>query len=105
METAQKSRSTSVWMTAAACLWLGLFPLLLFGSYAHITRDKWVIMLALSGLTLLCFGADGLGRRLRPARRDTLPYAIPIPGIPQRNGIMIRQGTLTGQKADTMAVR
>ena len=39
METAQKSRSTSVWMTAAACLWLGLFPLLLFGSYAHITRD------------------------------------------------------------------
>ena len=39
METAQKSRSTSVWMTAAACLWLGLFPLLLFSSYAHITRD------------------------------------------------------------------
>ena len=76
METAQKSRSTSVWMTAAACLWLGLFPLLLFGSYAHITRDKWVIMLALSGLTLLCFAADGLGRRLRPARRVPLLLAL-----------------------------
>ena len=37
-------------MTVAACLWLGLFPLLQGGTYAHITYDKWVIMLILVGL-------------------------------------------------------
>ena len=67
-------------MTLAACLWLGLFPLLQGGSYTRITRDKWIAMLVLTALTFLCFlydffhgnthslffrkGADGAGARL-----------------------------------------
>lgn len=45
-------------MTVSACLWLGAFPLLQFGTYAHITADKWTIMLILTGLTVLCAAAD-----------------------------------------------
>ena len=45
-------------MTLAACLWLGLFPLLQGGSYARITRDKWIAMLVLTALTFLCFLYD-----------------------------------------------
>ena len=45
-------------MTLSACLWLGLFPLLQGGSYAHITYDKWFIMLVLTAFTFLCFLAD-----------------------------------------------
>ena len=47
-------------MTAAACVWLGLFPLLQGGTYAHITHDKWVIMLILTGVTLTCFVLDSI---------------------------------------------
>ena len=49
-------------MTLAACLWLGLFPLLQRGTYAHITRDKWLFMLLLSALTILCFLFDRFRR-------------------------------------------
>ena len=42
-------------MTFAACLWTGVFPLLQCGTYSHITRDKWIFMLILSGVTLACF--------------------------------------------------
>ena len=52
-----------VCMTICACLWLGLFPLLQGGTYATLTRDKWVIMLILTGLTLLCFITDLMIRR------------------------------------------
>jgi len=45
-------------MTVSACIWLGLFPLLQGGTYARITHDKWVIMLILTGVTLLCFLID-----------------------------------------------
>ena len=45
-------------MTVCACLWLGLFPLLQGGTYAALTRDKWVIMLILTAVTLLCFCLD-----------------------------------------------
>lgn len=45
-------------MTVSACLWFGLFPLLQGGTYAHITYDKWIIMLILTGVTVLCFSAD-----------------------------------------------
>lgn len=41
-------------MTAAACLWLGAFPLLQGGTYAHITYDKWLIMLIFTGITAAC---------------------------------------------------
>ena len=51
-------------MTLSACLWFGLFPLLQGGTYARITHDKWIIMLALSGVTLLCFLFDLATRRL-----------------------------------------
>ena len=45
-------------MTVSACLWLGLFPLLQGGTYAHITYDKWFIMLVLtafSSMVLTCW--------------------------------------------------
>ena len=54
-------------MTAAACLWLGLFPLLNFGSYSTITQDKWLCMVILTGVTLLCFLFDAFrGALSRP---------------------------------------
>ena len=67
-------------MTVAACLWLGLFPLLQGGTYAHITLDKWYIFLIFTGLTLCLFGADFL---LRRAAR-TAPAAGAAPGAPSR---------------------
>ncbi len=42
-------------MTVCACLWLGLFPLLQFGTYSTITSNKWAIMLLLACFTLVCF--------------------------------------------------
>lgn len=41
-------------MTVCACLWLGLFPLLQFGTYSSITYDKWRIMLFLAVFSLIC---------------------------------------------------
>ena len=66
-------------MTVAACLWLGLFPLLHGGTYAHITYDKWVIMLILTGVTFLCFLADLIIRRLRnkSVKRERTQVVIP----------------------------
>lgn len=64
-------------MTLAACLWLGLYPLLQGGSYVRITHDKWMAMLVLAALTLLCFLLDSFSRDLsfpRPGgRRRLLP--------------------------------
>ena len=45
-------------MTVAACLWLGLFPLLQGGSYRGFTHSKWISMLVLTGVTFLCFLFD-----------------------------------------------
>ena len=39
-------------MTVSACLWLGLFPLLQFGSYSTITYNKWTFMLVLACFSL-----------------------------------------------------
>ena len=50
-------------MTCSACLWLGLFPLLQRGTYATLTHDKWIIMLLLTGVTLICFLVDLILRR------------------------------------------
>ena len=56
-------------MTAAACAWLGLFPLLHLGSFHTITQDKHTLMLLLAALTLPAFLADARARRLsRPGR-------------------------------------
>ena len=60
-------------MTLAACLWLGLFPLLQFGTYRTMTRDKWTLMLILAGATLLCFAADLCFRKV--GRPRPLPLA------------------------------
>ena len=70
-------------MTVAACLWLGLFPLLQGGTYAHITYDKWVIMLILTGVTLLCFCIDLIVRfifrkRVRNGRDGSSRSFIPL---------------------------
>ena len=53
-------------MTVSACLWLGLFPLLQGGTYAHLTYDKWIIMLLLTGITLACFVIDTVILRRLP---------------------------------------
>ncbi len=66
-------------MTLSACLWLGLFPLL-GGSYAHITYNKWIIMLILTGLTLLCFLFDLFRDRIlkkEPGRKLSLRGFFP----------------------------
>lgn len=59
---------TGIGMTSAACLWLGLFPLLQFGSFHTITRDKWICMFILAALTAAGFLADLLLRRLSRPR-------------------------------------
>ena len=53
-------------MTVSACIWLGLFPLLQGGTYARITHDKWLAMLILTGVTLLCFITDMVTARRKP---------------------------------------
>lgn len=55
-------------MTVSACLWLGLFPLLQFFTYQTITRDKWICMLILTGVTLIGFLTDLVCRRLSGPR-------------------------------------
>ena len=55
-------------MTVSACLWLGWFPLLQFGSFHTITYDKWICMLVLTWLTLAGFLADAVMRRLSRPR-------------------------------------
>ena len=71
-------------MTIAACLWLGLFPLLQGGTYARITHDKWICMLVLCAATLCLFLADRLLRRSPspggvPAGRTAIPRAPRLP--------------------------
>ena len=73
MQSVQPKYGTG--MTVAACLWLGLFPLLQGGTYASITRDKWIIALILTALTLLCMLADTLRRRRGGGSVFALPQA------------------------------
>jgi len=72
-------------MTLSACLWLGLFPLLQGGTYATLTHDKWVIMLALTAATLLCFVFDLFLRFRGKARRL---HAGPPGDVMPRRGIL-----------------
>ena len=69
-------------MTFSACLWLGLFPLLQGGTYARLTHDKWVIMLILTGVTLLCFLTDHLSRRRKGAVSAGAGYGRPEKNVP-----------------------
>ena len=63
------------WMTMAACMWLGQFPLLQFGSYSTITKDKWWIMLLLMGMTVGCFFMDLMAHKTRKPTRAPLIVA------------------------------
>ena len=69
-------------MTLSACLWLGLFPLLQGGTYAHITYDKWILMLVLSGITGLCFLFDLIAARrfskARPGEKFSVRTVLPL---------------------------
>ncbi len=66
MQTGQTKYGTG--MTVSACAWLGLFPLLQCGTYHTITRDKWIIMFLLAGITLACFVTDLFFRRVSRPR-------------------------------------
>lgn len=50
-------------MTALGMVWLAVFPFLQGGTYSSITRAKWEIMLALTGLSAACAAAAVLWRR------------------------------------------
>ncbi len=68
-------------MTISACLWLGLFPLLQTGTYAHITKDKWIFMLILTGVTLVCLVVDLILGRLHARTRSAFPSPRFIPAV------------------------
>ena len=57
------------WMTLAACAWLGLYPLINFGTYATITRDKCWSMMILTGVTVGCMIADFCAHNIRKPKR------------------------------------
>ena len=95
-------------MTVSACLWLGLFPLVQFGTYQSLTHDKWICMLILAGLTLVCFLTDILMRRVSSPRLLPLLLgaglllwtvvsclASPYPGAPWWIGTGRREGLAT----------
>ena len=71
----QEQEKYDLAMTLSSCLWLGLFPLLQGFSYTRITLDKWLIMLVLCGLTLLCFCFDAVRRFRSAAPRGVKPFA------------------------------
>ena len=92
-------------MTVSACLWLGLFPLLQFGSFHTITRDKWICMFILAALTAAGFLVDLRMRRV--SRPRLLPLLLgaglllwtvlscllsPYPGTPWWIGTGRREG-------------
>ena len=78
-------------MTAAACLWLGLFPLLQGLTYARITLDKWLIMLALCAVTLGCFCFDTFLGFRSDRRNSRRPFAFlaPVPRLPLILGALL----------------
>jgi len=65
LEKETHERRDITWMTIAACAWLGLFPLINFGTYATLTRDKWVCMMVLTGVTVGCMIADACAHHVR----------------------------------------
>ena len=78
MRSAQSK--TGYGMTLSACLWLGLFPLL-GGSYDHITYNKWIVMLALTGVTVPCFLFDRFydcSLDNEPGRKLSLRTVVPV---------------------------
>ena len=95
-------------MTLSACLWLGLFPLMQFGTFSSITRDKWICMYILTGVSLLCFLVDLCCRRLSRPRVFPLvtgalllgwmtlsAFTSPYPGNPWWIGAGRREGLAT----------
>lgn len=81
--TREKGRAVDWLMTLLGALWLGFFPLWQDGSYSHITRAKWLGMLALSGVTVAAvvaavivgYAAKGAKRpRWHPAQAVALAY-------------------------------
>ena len=80
----QKQAKNGVAMTVAACLWLGLFPLLQGFTYARITLDKWLFMLALCVVTLGCFCFDLICRSAAARRESCRSFAFfgAVPRLP-----------------------
>ena len=76
-------------MTLSACLWLGVFPLLQGGTYARLTHDKWVIMLALCGVTILCFIVDLCLGRIRSGTASGSPDSIPVPPLLLASALLV----------------
>ena len=78
----EKQAKYGTGMTLAACLWLGLFPLLQGFTYSRITRDKWWIMISLCGVTLLCVCFDS-ARRFFSARSSGGGFARSFSQVPR----------------------
>ena len=78
----EKQAKYGIFMTVAACLWLGLFPLLQGLTYAQITLDKWRIMIVLCAVTFVCFCADTF-LRCRALRREGLRRSTVFSGVPR----------------------
>ena len=99
------TKKTGIGMTVSACLWLGLFPLIQFGSFHTITRDKWICMFILAALTVAGFLADLRMRRISRPRLLPLLFGTglllwtviscllsPYPGAPWWIGTGRREG-------------
>ena len=109
-ETAVQSETTKAGtgMTVSACLWLGLFPLIQFGSFHTITRDKWICMFILTALTAAGFLVDLRMRRVSRPRLLPLLFGAglllwtvlscllsPYPGAPWWTGTGRREGLVS----------
>ena len=87
----EKHAKNGTAMTLAASLWLGLFPLLQGFTYTRITLDKWLFMLALCGVTFVCFCFDTFRRRLSDRRNGLRPFSIlsDVPRLPLITGSLL----------------
>jgi len=57
MTSTEKRITWPQWVTTVlGMVWLALFPLWQDGSYSRITRSKWIGMLVLTGVTVVCCG-------------------------------------------------
>ena len=75
-ENSRKATLRTACFTAAGLLWLAVFPLWQGGTYAHITHDKWIGAVALTGATAVLTLA-GLLAGIRAESAERRPQGAP----------------------------